>query len=291
MIKTPVTYDKIIIIGLGLIGSSIARALRSAGAVKTLVGIDSDSDMIKDGRYLQVIDQVGDYDDTTFADADMVIIAVPMGAIDSLAKKVLALTPEQAVITDVSSAKESVVKTFTEANDGVTPSHFVPGHPIAGTENNGVHAGFATLFQDRLVVLTPVHETNPEAIKHVRDLWEICGATITSMSVEHHDHLFAATSHLPHMLAYTLVDALAQKSSKQEIFQFASGGFRDFTRIASSDPIMWRDVALLNKTAVLNMLNVYRRELDQLIDDIEQDQGDAIEARFRRAKTARDALL
>jgi prephenate dehydrogenase len=284
-------FNKIVIIGLGLIGSSIARALKTKQAVETIVGIDNNPDMLMDGQTLGVIDEIGTIDGASFENADIVIISVPMGAIDSIVSQALPLISADTVITDVASAKQSVVDAFRATTDGKTPTNFVPGHPISGTEHNGVRAGFATLFENRACVLTPLPSTDSTAMTTVQTMWEICGAKVATMDISHHDSLFAATSHLPHMLAYTLVDALAKKSDKQEIFKFAAGGFRDFTRIASSDPIMWRDVALLNKTAILEMLAVYRQELDELTADIKNNNAAAIEARFRNAKAARDALL
>ena len=284
-------FTKIVIIGLGLIGSSIARALKAKQAVTTIVGIDNNPDMLMDGQTLGVIDEIGTIDKASFKSADIVIISVPMGAIDAIVAQALPLISPDTVITDVASAKQSVVNAFSSAANGNLPSNFVPGHPISGTEHNGVRAGFATLFESRACVLTPLPATDPAAIATVEIMWQLCGANVATMDITHHDSLFAATSHLPHMLAYTLVDALAKNSDKQEIFKFAAGGFRDFTRIASSDPVMWRDVALLNKTAILEMIALYRQELDALTADIESDNGSAIEARFRNAKSARDALL
>jgi prephenate dehydrogenase len=192
-----------------------------------------------------------------------------------------------AIVTDVGSAKASVVTLAQRC----LPNHiarFIPGHPIAGTENSGVEASFDGLFTDRRVILTPTEQTDVVALYKVSAMWKACGATVSEMSVEHHDSVLAATSHLPHMLAFTLVDYLAGRTDKEEIFDYAAGGFRDFTRIASSDPVMWRDICLSNSDAILGMVKEYQSALDSLSQALEASDGEHILELFQRAKASRD---
>jgi prephenate dehydrogenase len=174
---------------------------------------------------------------------------------------------------------------------GTRLADFVPGHPIAGTERSGVEASFASLFVGRRVVLTPLPENKPETVLRVRTMWQVAGAEVVEMSIEHHDEVLAATSHLPHLLAYALVDLLVQLEDRREVFAFAAGGFRDFTRIASSDPVMWRDISLANRAAIGHMLRAYRGKLDGLIAAVENGDAEALQSLFARAKAARDALI
>ena len=196
--------------------------------------------------------------------------------------------PPDCVVTDVGSSKGSVV---ADARAGLSPAQlarFVPGHPIAGTEKSGVEASFATLFRERRVILTPLPENPPEAVARVRALWRVAGSDVNEMSVAHHDMVLAATSHLPHMLAYTLVDTLARMHDKDEIFGYAAGGFRDFTRIASSDPVMWRDVCLANRDAILDMIERFQADLALLADAIRRGDDAVLSEVFERAKRSRD---
>jgi len=195
-----------------------------------------------------------------------------------------------AVITDGGSSKRSVVDDAM-AVFGEIPAVLVPGHPIAGRERGGVEASSACLFAQRRIILTPVAETSSAALEKVRWMWQQTGAEVTEMTVSHHDEVLAATSHLPHMLAYQLVDTLAQLDDRRDIFRFAAGGFRDFTRIASSDPVMWRDICLANRTALLEILDRYQADLGRLRDTVEQGDAEALMATFSRAKTARDAFV
>ncbi len=197
-----------------------------------------------------------------------------------------ALAPH-AVLTDVGSAKGSVVEAARKAF-GVLPAGFVPGHPIAGTEKSGVEASFAELFRRRKVILTPLETSSEQAIGTVATMWSHTGAQVVEMSVQHHDHVLAATSHLPHVLAYALVDSLARLDETSEIFQYAAGGFRDFTRIASSDAQMWHDICLANRAEVLAMLELYQRELGSFTDLLRAGDSSAILEIFSRAKLARD---
>jgi prephenate dehydrogenase len=201
-----------------------------------------------------------------------------------------ATLPGHALVTDGGSAKGSVVTDCREAAPELL-QRFVPGHPIAGTENNGVAASFAELYHNRRVILTPLPENDPAAVARVRGLWETCGAEVTVMSVEHHDEVLAATSHLPHMLAFGLVDMLARMKENDEIFRYAAGGFRDFTRIASSNPVMWRDICIANREALSPMLAAFAEEMTALADSIAEADSDELLNIFERAKAARDRFV
>lgn len=282
--------ERLAVIGVGLIGGSLARALRAAGAVNEIVGCGRGRENLEKAVEFGVIDRYTHDVGEAVDGADMVFVAVPLGAMAStFAAMKDRLTPG-AIITDGGSAKGSVVKDC-RAVFGNSLSGFVPGHPIAGTENSGVEASFAELYQNRRIILTPVEETTQEAVKKVETMWRLCGADVTCMSVEHHDEVLAATSHLPHMLAFSLVDSLARMKENDEIFRYAAGGFRDFTRIASSNPVMWRDICIANREALSEMMERYSTEMAELAETIRQGDGDHLLEIFERAKDARDRYI
>jgi prephenate dehydrogenase len=219
----------------------------------------------------------------------MVLVAVPLGAMRQVFGAIRDALDEDAVFTDAGSAKLSVIEDVKAVFGGV-PKCFVPGHPIAGTENSGVEASFAELYRNRRVILTPVAETDARATQRVRTLWETAGAIVSEMDPVHHDEVLAATSHLPHLLAFALVESLARLSDQREIFEYAAGGFRDFTRIASSDPVMWRDICLANRPALLAMMERFSTDLDGLRQAIDTRDGERILAVFQAAKAARDGF-
>jgi len=278
---------RLCIFGVGLIGGSLARALRKAGAVEEIVGCSRRVEHLEEAQRLGVIDRFDTDPASAVAGADMVVVAVPLGAVRAVLEALRPGLAEEAVITDVGSAKGSVVADV-RAVFGTMPPNFVPGHPIAGTEQSGVAASFPELFEHRRVILTPVAETAAEALGRVRDMWARTGAEVVEMSVALHDEVLAATSHLPHLLAFGLVDSLARLQEHQEVFRFAAGGFRDFTRIASSDPVMWRDICLANRDAVLEMLDRFTADLAEMRAAIEAGDGQALLECFQRAKRARD---
>ncbi len=278
---------RLCIFGVGLIGGSLARALRKVGAVEEVVGCSRRVAHLEEARQLGVIDRFDTDPERAVAGADMVVIAVPLGAVRPVLAALRPGLADDAVITDVGSAKGSVVADV-RAVFGTVPPNFVPGHPIAGTEQSGVAASFPELFEHRRVILTPVAETAPEAVGRVRDMWSRTGAEVVEMSVALHDEVLAATSHLPHLLAFGLVDSLARLQEHQEVFRFAAGGFRDFTRIASSDPVMWRDICLANRDAVLEMLDRFTADLAEMRAAIEAGDGRALLECFQRARRARD---
>ncbi|MGD2170616.1 MAG: prephenate dehydrogenase/arogenate dehydrogenase family protein [Gammaproteobacteria bacterium] len=282
--------DKLAIIGVGLIGSSLALALREAGEVGRVSGYGRNRDNLEKGVELGVLDEFGASIAETVADADMVVVAVPLGAMRSVFAELQNSVSSAAVITDVGSAKASVVEAARARLGDILP-RFVPGHPIAGTEKTGVEAGFASLYRDRRVILTPVAETDVGAIERVTDMWRQCGAIVENLEVEHHDKVLAATSHLPHMLAYALVHQLSGLNEHEEIFRYAAGGFRDFTRIASSDPVMWRDVCLSNGETLVALIEQYQQELDRIEAAIRAGDAERLLELFGKAKSQRDSLI
>ena len=281
---------KLAIIGVGLIGGSLARALRAAGEVERVVGCGRGEANLKRGVELGVIDSYTHDVGEAVSGADMVFVAVPLGAMRGVFADMNGYLSADAVITDGGSAKGSVINDFYAVCSDHT-TQFVPGHPIAGTEHNGVEASFAELYRNRRVIITPTAASSDEAVKRVTHMWKACGAEVVEMAVEHHDRVLAATSHLPHMLAFGLVDALARMEEHEEIFRYAAGGFRDFTRIASSNPTMWRDICISNGAALSRMITSFADELHALAESVERGDGERLLEVFQRAKDARDAYV
>ena len=282
--------DKLAIIGVGLIGSSLSLALKEAGAVRQVIGFGRNRQNLARGVELGVLDDFTESIEACVSDADVIVVAVPLGAMRAVFAELKQAIKKGAIITDVGSTKGSVV---TAARDelGAAFSRFVPGHPIAGTEKSGVEAGFATLYQNRRVIITPLEQTDQDAISIIDEMWRHCGAIIEYLGVEHHDKVLAATSHLPHMLAFALVHYLSNLNDHDEIFRYAAGGFRDFTRIASGDPVMWRDVCLANGDTVVDLIEQYQQELDRVKSAISAGDADKLLKLFGRAKSERDSLI
>ncbi|MCB1919628.1 MAG: prephenate dehydrogenase/arogenate dehydrogenase family protein [Candidatus Competibacteraceae bacterium] len=281
--------QRLCIIGVGLIGGSLARALRDAGEVGEVIGCGRGEDNLRAAVRLGVIDRYVTDPAQAVSGADVVVIAAPLSAIEPVLRAIVPCLSVNAVVTDVGSAKGSVVADV-ERVYGAIPPHFVPGHPIAGTEQSGVEASFATLFQGRRVILTPLAETSSAAHHLIQRMWELTGAEVIDMGVRHHDAVLAATSHLPHILAYTLVDTLARLDDRAEIFRYAAGGFRDFSRIASSDPKMWHDICFANREQLLEMIALFSADLERLATAIRNEDRATLLATFQRAKRARDNL-
>lgn len=286
MIKNTV-LKRLTVIGVGLIGGSFARAVRESGMVEQITGCGRDTTNLEKALALGVIDDYSVDIKQAVKNADLVFIATPVGSFKNVLSQIKGKLKEGAIITDGGSTKRSVIDA-AESVFNEPPVNFVPGHPIAGTENSGVEASFATLYQDHRVILTPLPYTDPKALEVVSSLWESTGAKVIIMEAEHHDQVLAATSHLPHLLAFSLVNTLTTLDEKQEIFDNAAGGFRDFTRIASSDPDMWQDICLANKNALLEHLDHFSRDLDQLRMALEQGDGKFLKQTFSRAKQSRD---
>jgi len=279
--------NKLCIVGMGLIGGSLARALKVADAVNHVIAVGRDETHLKRAVELGVADSYEMSITHAVTDADVIVVAVPVGSMKSVFSELAGNIKSDAVITDVGSVKGNVVRNAVEVL-GDSLSRFVPGHPIAGTEKSGVEASFAELYSGQRVILTPLEETAALATQTITQMWHAAGAEVVSVSVEHHDEVLAATSHLPHVLAYTLVDTLAQMHEHREIFKFAAGGFKDFTRIASSDPKMWHDICLNNRDSLLDMLTRFSSDMSKLTKAIEDEDSEFILKLFTRAKTARD---
>ncbi len=288
MVGSPVV-NRLVIIGVGLIGGSLARALKAVGYCGEIVGAGRSPDHLQLAMELGVVDRTETDLGAAVSEADVVVVAVPLGAMRDLFRRLAGVLPESCVLTDAGSAKGCVIEDVRSAFGGI-PDRFVPGHPIAGTEKSGVAASFADLFRTRRVILTPLAETDHDARDTVAAMWEATGAEVTEMGVAHHDEVLAATSHLPHLLAFSLVDTLSRMDDRAEIFRFAAGGFRDFTRIASSDPQMWHDICVANRAPLLQALAAFNRDLTDLARAIETADSEEVLRIFRHAKTARDNL-
>ena len=282
--------ERLCIIGVGLIGGSLSRALRQQNACKHVIGCSRDEKHLQRAQQLGVIDEYTTDVTRAVQGADMIVLSVPIRAMSDIFRQIDSYVDANAVITDVGSAKASV-ELAARKNLPKSIARFVPGHPIAGTEQSGVEASFAELFHDRRVILTPLEENTTSSKDRVRQMWEATGAIVQDMTVHHHDEVLAATSHLPHVLAFGLVDTLSSMSDRDEIFQYAAGGFRDFSRIASSDPVMWRDICIENSQAILNIMERYLQDIDVLKQAIANADADALEKIFTRAKIARDGYI
>ncbi|HEX8595242.1 MAG TPA: bifunctional prephenate dehydrogenase/3-phosphoshikimate 1-carboxyvinyltransferase [Pseudomonas sp.] len=278
---------RLVVVGLGLIGGSFAKGLRESGLCGEVVGVDLDPQSRKLAVELGVVDRCEDDLAVACRGADVIQLAVPILAMEKLLGLLATLDLGDAVLTDVGSAKGNVVRAATLAFGGM-PSRFVPGHPIAGSEQSGVEASNAQLFKRHKVILTPLPETDPHALALVHRLWSELGADVEHMQVERHDEVLAATSHLPHLLAFGLVESLAKRNENLDIFRYAAGGFRDFTRIAGSDPVMWHDIFLANREAVLRTLDTFRSDLDALRDAVDAGDGHQLLGVFTRARVARE---
>ncbi|MFK7995374.1 MAG: prephenate dehydrogenase [Granulosicoccus sp.] len=277
------------IVGLGMIGGSLAGALKKRGFTGQISALVRKSSVGERGVELGLIDQYSTDPATIIPHADMIMLAVPMLSMRQQLSAISEHLTTTAIVTDAGSVKAPFIEDAQAAISDM--SRVVPGHPIAGREKTGVNAADASLYVNRRVLLTPVAQTSSEAIAAVQQLWELAGAAVECLSPEHHDRVLAATSHLPHILAYALVDTLATQQEAEEIFRYAAGGFRDFSRIASSDPVMWRDVCLSNKDAILQSMDSLDAHLKSLRTAIATSDADAIEDTFLRAKTARDSFI
>ena len=285
-----VNIRQLTIFGVGLIGGSLAKALRKVGYCQKIVGCSRNEAHLKRAVELEVIDDYSLNPADAVKNADMILLAVPLGAMETVLSKIKNNLCADAIITDAGSSKASVIN----AVDHVFPKgypRFVAGHPIAGREQSGVEAAIDDLYVGRRTILTPLGTTEPSAIHAVTNMWQAAGAKVEIMDVEQHDKVLAATSHLPHLLAYNLVDTLSKSAESEDIFRYAAGGFKDFTRIASSDPVMWRDICMANSSAVLEMISSYQQSLDQLASLIANGDAESLTEIFENAKNARDVFV
>lgn len=279
------------VVGVGLIGGSFALALKEAGRVGSVVGVGRGRTNLDAALARGIVDRavtLGEAWTREIERADLVFVAAPVGEFPALFGALAARLPAHAIVTDAGSTKESVIA-VARTHLGDAFARFVPGHPIAGTEHSGAPAAFATLFRDRNVVLTPTAATNRAALATVTSLWSACGARVRELDPAVHDRIFAAVSHLPHLLAFALVDLLAGRPDADDVFRFAASGFRDFTRIAASSPEMWRDISLANRDALVAAIDAYRSQLDAVAAMVASADGAGLEAVFARAAAARRA--
>ena len=283
-------FARVTIIGLGLIGSSIARGVRASMPTVRLTGYDADPDVRATADRIELVDDVADSGGSAVIDADLVILCVPVGAMGAVAEEFAADLPADAVVSDVGSCKAEVARALAAALPGAT---IVPAHPVAGTERSGPEAGFATLFHHRWCILTPATDTPEAATARVREFWTRLGAEVEIMAPDHHDRVLAITSHLPHLIAYTIVGTASdlEEVTQGEVIKYSAGGFRDFTRIAASDPTMWRDVFLTNREAVLEMLQRFSEDLSQLQRAIRWGKGDELFDLFTRTRAIRRSIV
>ena len=279
---------KVAVVGVGLIGGSFAMGLRRAGAVGSIIGVDRDPAALERAIELGVIDTAAESASEAARGADLVVVAVPVRAIGTVLHDVALAMDATTVVTDVGSTKTDVVRTAREELRGRFP-RFVAGHPIAGREASGVDAATADLFKGARVVLTAEPDTAPDAVEMVRAAWEAIGSRVSLLAAADHDRIFAAVSHLPHLLSFALVSEIAERANAAELFGFAAGGFRDFTRIAASSPEMWRDIALQNRAALLEELDRYGARLAVFRELIEKGDGPGVQRLMTEARTARHA--
>jgi 3-phosphoshikimate 1-carboxyvinyltransferase len=288
---TQALFPRLLVIGLGLIGSSLALAAKKSGVVSHVLGWDKQTDISALALSQGVIDEICQQPQQALQQLDLVVLAVPVGATLAVLEQLSPYLTEDTLITDVASVKGSVINA-AQAAFGDIPANLVPAHPIAGREHSGVLAADSELFCNHRVIITPVPKvTSQSAIKQISALWQAVGARVVSMTAERHDQLLAATSHLPHLLAFNLVAMLAGYDESLDIFRYAAGGFRDFTRIAGSDPVMWHDIALDNRQAILHQLDLFSQQLGQLRVAIAEQDSEYLQTTFSCARQARQHFV
>jgi cyclohexadieny/prephenate dehydrogenase len=285
-----VSFQHVAIIGLGLIGGSIGLAVREHLPGVTTAGYDSDPAVRSRAAERRLADTICDTAAAAVADADLVVLCVPVGAMGEAAQAIAGTLKPGAVVSDVGSSKQAIGHVLAEALPGTT---IIPAHPVAGTEHSGPDAGFATLFHHRWCIITPLEGADPAKVAELVRFWEGLGATVDTMDAEHHDLVLAVTSHIPHLIAYTIVGTASdlEDVTRGEVIKYSAGGFRDFTRIAASDPTMWRDVFLANKEAVLDMLQRFSEDLTALQRAIRWGKGDELFELFTRTRAVRRSIV
>jgi cyclohexadieny/prephenate dehydrogenase len=283
-------FERIAIIGLGLIGGSIGLAVREYLPNARTTGFDEDPAVRKRAEERALADHIGESAADAVRDADLVILCVPVGAMDQVAREIAPALADGAVVSDVGSSKQSIIEALRAALPGRS---VIPAHPVAGTEHSGPDAGFAALFQQRWCIVTPPADADPAAVSKLVAFWEALGAMVDTMEPKHHDLVLAVTSHIPHLIAYTIVGTASdlEDVTRSEVIKYSAGGFRDFTRIAASDPTMWRDVFLNNRDAVLVMLQRFLDDLGTLREAIQAGDGDALFDRFTQTRAIRRSIV
>lgn len=293
-----VVINKLVIIGVGLIGGSFALALRKAGLVKHIVGVGRSRENLRHAHKLGAIDEIASDLQSALKDAEVVFLAIPVGQTSGIMAQISSFLEPDTIVTDAGSTKQDVVAAARSCLAGHL-KNFVPGHPIAGAELSGASAADAKLFRDKNLVLTPLDETSAEAVKRVTELWQACGARVSHMSAARHDNILAAVSHLPHVLAFLLMNRVCAGAGRDpegllrpdDLLHFAGSGFRDFTRIAGSSPEMWRDICLANREALCGQIDAYRNELTALREMLARGDGEAMESVFANARETRRQWL
>lgn len=282
--------QRVAIIGLGLLGGSIGLAIRERELGFTTTGYDANPHVRRVAQARELVDTVCETPKQAVERADLIILCVPVGAIKTAAKAMADFVPRRAIVTDVGSSKASVLEALEEALPG---RMIIPAHPVSGTEQSGPEAGFATLFADRWCILTPPEEVNPQAVEQLSGFWSALGSKVEIMDAQHHDLVLAVTSHIPHLIAYTIVGTASdlEEVTRSEVIKYSAGGFRDFTRIAASDPVMWRDVFLNNKDAVLEMLGRFTEDLTALQRAIRSGDGETLHELFSRTRAIRREVI
>ena len=281
-------FNKVLIFGVGLIGASFARGLKAAHAVDDVVGFGRTPKSLKVAYDLGIIDEVGINPGADVREADLILVATPVGQMPEIFQRIAPYLGDQTIVTDAGSTKADVVEAARVAF-GQRIRQFVPGHPIAGAETSGAEASRADLYQGRKVVLTPLLENSVEDIEKVKRAWELCGADVCVLDADTHDRVFAAVSHLPHLLAYALVDEFAKRGNADQLFDYAAAGFRDFTRIAGSNPEMWRDISLANRMSLIVELDRYNAALMRLRQALVNSDGDALTEIYGNARDKRQS--
>ena len=284
-------FDRVAIIGIGLIGSSLARVIRRDLPATRIVACARRAETLAAVRRLGIADETTDDPAAAVAGADLVVLATPLSAYAEIAGKIAPALKPGAIVTDVGSVKETAIRDLKP----VLPAgvHLVPGHPVAGTEHSGPESGFAEMFAERWCILTPPGDADPEAVSKVTRLWQLAKMKVVTMPAEHHDRVLAMTSHLPHLIAYTIVGTATALGDdlKSEVIAFSAGGFRDFTRIAASDPVMWRDIFLKNSEAVLDVIQRFSEDLTALQRAIRRGEGETLEDWFTRTRAIRRSVI
>jgi cyclohexadieny/prephenate dehydrogenase len=284
-------FERVALIGIGLIGSSLARVLRRDCPQTRIVACARRPETLDAVRRLDLADETTDDPAEAVREADLVVLATPLSAYAGIGSHIAPALRDGAIITDVGSVKSAAIDALLPTLPG--HARFVPGHPVAGTEHSGPEAGFAELFRDRWCILTPTPDTDPAAVAKVTALWELAGMRVTKMAADHHDKVLAVTSHLPHLIAYTIVGTATDLADdlKSEVIAFSAGGFRDFTRIAASDPVMWRDIFLANREAVLEIVQRFTEDLTALQRAIRWGEAETLETRFRETRAIRRSII
>jgi cyclohexadieny/prephenate dehydrogenase len=290
-LTTSTLFNRVALIGIGLIGSSLARVIRRDCPGTTIVACARRPETLAACTRLGIADEVTDDPAAAVKGADLVVLATPLSAYGELAQRIAPALEKNAIVTDVGSCKAAVIRDLAPVK--AAGIRIVPGHPVAGTEHSGPEAGFAEMFENRWCILTPEPDADPDAVARVTRLWQLAKMRVTTMPAEHHDRVLAVTSHLPHLIAYTIVGTAAALGDdlKSEVIAFSAGGFRDFTRIAASDPVMWRDIFIKNREAVLDILQRFSEDLTALQRAIRYGEADTLEKKFTETRAVRRSVI